>query len=99
MASGEVNLSVNGVPVEVNDFVRGFIDNVVVGMVAALEGVGEIQNVALSFKGDAVQISVNNAPVAVNPFVTKIIGNTVKGMISPLKGVSEIDGLNIAIKR
>ena len=37
-----INLSVNEVPVEIDYFVQGFIDHTVAGMIAALEGTGEI---------------------------------------------------------
>jgi hypothetical protein len=95
----QVSLSVNDKPIELDYFVLGYIDHVLRGILEALEGIGDVESVALTIKGDIVQISVNNAPVSIKPFVNKIVGNTVKGMVSPLKGVSEINSLDISIRR
>jgi len=99
MASRQVNLSVNDAPIKLDYFVQGFIDHTVGGMLAALEGTGEIKNLALSIEGDSVTINLNNALVPINPFVNKIIRNTVAGMVSSLKGVNEINRMNLSIRR
>ena len=99
MASRQVSLSVNDVPVELDYFVQEFIDHVVGGILVGLKGTGEIKTVALSIKGHDVEINLNNAVVPINPFVNEIVGNTIKGMVSPLKGVGEINTLNINITR
>jgi len=95
----QVNLSVNGIPIQLDYFVQGFIDHTISGMMAALEGTGEIETLDISIKGDAVEVNLNRAPVPVNPFVTKILRNTIAGMVSSLKGVGEINSMNISIKR
>jgi len=95
----EVSLLVNGIPVSLEYFVQGFIDQTVGGMLATLEGTGEIEDVNIAIEGNAVNISLNNAQVPLNPFVSKIIKNTIIGMLSSLKGVGEIKTLNMSIKR
>ena len=99
MASRQVSLSVNDVPIELDYFVQRFIDHTVGGILAALEDTGEIGSLALSIDGDKVTINLNNAPVPTNLFVNKIIRNTIAGMVSPLKGVNEINRVNISIRR
>ncbi len=95
----QVSLLVNDVPVPLDYFVEGFIDHTTGGMIAALNGTGEIETLELSIEGDAVAINLNNAVVPINAFVTEIIRNTVAGMVSLLRGVSEIDRLKINIAR
>ena len=95
----QVSLSVNDQPVELDYFVQGFIDHTISGMLASLEGTGEIEKVKVSIEGDKVAIQLNNALVPANPFVQKITRNTVAGMVSSLKGVGEINKVNISIQR
>jgi len=95
----QVNLLVNDVPITLDYFVQGFIDHTVGGILAALEGTGEINSVEVSIKGDVVEINLNDAVVSINSFVNKIIRNTVVGMVSSLKEVSEINRMHISINR
>jgi len=97
--SRQVSLLVNDAPISLDYFVQGFIDHTTAGMIAALEGTGEIKTLELSIDGNEVAINLNNADVPVNPFVTKIIRNTVVAMVSMLKGVGEIDRVKLNITR
>ena len=97
--SRQVSLSVNDQPIELDYFVQSFIDHTVGGMLASLEGTGEIDKANISIEGDKVVIQLNNAPVPVNPFVQKVTRNTIAGMVSTLKGVSKINKVNIFIQR
>jgi hypothetical protein len=99
MASRQVSLSVNDVPIELDYFVQGFIDRVMGGMLAALKDTGEIESLDVSILGDTVTINLNNAMVPTNPFVNRITRNTIVGMVSSLKGVSNIDRVNLSIRR
>ena len=95
----QVSLLVNDQPIELDYFVQGFIDHTVGGILAGLEGAGEIEKLEVLIEGDEVTINLNNAAVPISPFVNKIIRNTILGMVSSLKGVSEISRVNISIKR
>ena len=95
----QVSLSVNDAPIELDYFARGFIDHTLGGILAALEGTGEIEALDVTIEGDKVTINLNNALVPINYFVNKIIRNTVVGMVSSLRGASEINRLNITIRR
>ena len=95
----QVNLLVNDAPIKLDYFVQEFIDHATSGMIASLEGTGEINTLNLTIDGEEVTINLNNADVPANLFVSKIIGSTVRGMLSPLKGVSEINKVNISITR
>ena len=95
----QVSLLVNEAPIELDYFVQGFIDHTTGGMIAALEGTGEMKTLELSIDGDKVAVSLNSAEVPVNPFVSKIIRSTVVAMVSTLKGVGEIDRVKLNIVR
>ena len=97
--SRSVALSVNHMPIQLDYFVQGFIDHAAGGMIAALEGTGDIRTLDISIEGEDVSVTLNGADVPFNAFVNKIIRNTVFGMVSSLKGVGEIDRLNISIDR
>ena len=98
MASREVNLLVNDVPIPIDYFIQNFIDHVVSGMLASLEGTGEIKSLDISIEGEEVTINLNDALVPVNFFVSKIIRSTTSGMVSTLKGVNGINKINISIR-
>ena len=95
----QVTLLVNDQPIALDYFIQSFIDHTICGILASLEGTGEMQDVEVSVEGDNLTINLNNAAIPTNPFVTKIIRNTIVGMVSPLKGVGEIDKVSIIIKR
>ena len=95
----QVSLLVNDAPISLDYFVLGFIDHTTGGMIAALEGTGEIKTLELTIDGDKVAINLNNAAVSIKPFVIKIIRSTVAGMLSSLKGVGEIDRVKLNITR
>jgi hypothetical protein len=95
----DVRLSVNDQPIELDYFVQNFIDHTLGGILAGLEGVGEIKSMDISIEGDTVTINLNNALLPINLFVSRIIRNTVAGMVSSLKGVADTNKININIKR
>jgi len=95
----QISLSVNDQPIELDYFVQSFTDHTIYGILASLEGTGEIHEVEISIEGDNLTINLNNTLLPTNPFVTKIIRNTIVGMVSSLKGVGEIDRVSIIIKR
>ena len=95
----EISLFVNETPISLDYFVQGFIDHTLGGMVAALEGTGEVKTLDVAVEGDKVTIYLNGALVPTNLFASKIIKSTIVGMLSPLKGVGEIDKVKIAIRR
>ena len=96
----QVTLSVNDASIELDHFTQGFIYHTVSGILASLNGTGEIGSLDLSIDDSGqVIINLNNALVPANTFVSKIIKNTIVGMVSSLKGVSEIKRLKITIKK
>ena len=102
MASREVRLFVNDAPIELDQFVRGYIDHVEEGILASLKDTGEIRDVDLSIEGARVSIVLNGAIVPLNPFATRIIRATIAGMVSALKGVRgdrAIERMGVSIKR
>lgn len=99
MPQGQVSLSVNDAPIQLEGFVLKFIEQVMAGIMATLKGTGKIQNLEFSSEGEAVSINLNGALVPVTPFVAKFISNTVNGMVSTLKGVGRIERLKIIITK
>ena len=99
MTVGQVNLSVNDATIALDNFVRGYIDHVVGGILASLKGTGEIKSVELFIEADQVTIVLNSAAVPLNPFATRIIRNTMVGMISSLHGVHTIEKIRLTITK
>jgi hypothetical protein len=94
-----IKLAVNDESIDIDYFVEGFIDHTISGMIKALEGTGEINELKMSIEGDDTNISLNSSQLPVNAFVSRIIKNTVTGMISSLKGESEINKIDIYLER
>lgn len=97
MASKKVELSVNYAPVDIEDFVQQFIEAVITGILGALKGYREAQDIRFSIDGDTVDITIDNDVIQVNPFVSIFVKNTVIGMVSSLKDVEQIEMLEIII--
>jgi hypothetical protein len=97
VASKKVKLFVNHVPVDIEDFVQQFIEAVIKGILGALKGYREAQDIRLSIDGDTVDITVDSDVIQVNPFVSAFVRNTVIGMVSSLKDVGQIERLEIII--
>jgi hypothetical protein len=99
MAARQVMLSINDTPIALNDFVQGYIDHVVHGILTSLRGTAEIQGIDLSIDGDRVSVLLNNEAVPLNPFAARIIRSTMLGMVSSLKGVSTIERIQVSINK
>ena len=99
MASQNVKLSINYTPVNIEEFIRQFIDNVVTALLGSLKDTGEAEDIKLSIEGDTVGITENNNEIQLNAFTNDFVRNTVIGMVSSLKGVDQIDNLEINITR
>ena len=95
----EINLSINGVPVDLNDFAQGFIDSTLGGMLAPLNGIGEVKSLDISIENDTIIIYLNGTQVPTNLFVSNVFKNTIVGMVSSLKGVGEVKKVALNIKK
>jgi hypothetical protein len=99
MTSRQVSLSVNEVNIEIDYFVQGFIDHTIGGILAGLEGTGEIKSSDIDIEGDKVTITLNDSAVSLNPFAARIVRNTIIGMVTSLKGMDAINKVAIRIRR
>jgi len=97
--TSKITLLVNDAPIGLSYFVQKFIEHTVGGMIASLEGTGEMETLDISVEGDAVKINLNNASVPANQFVSKVFKNTIVGIVSSLKGVSEINKIHLSVKK
>lgn len=94
----EINLSVNEVPISLNEFVQGFIEHTFRGMLAALDGTEEMRTLDVTIEGGEVVLNLNGSRVPMNPFVTEIIRDTTVGMLSSLKEVDRADRVKLNIR-
>jgi hypothetical protein len=95
-----LKLNVNGVPIKTEDFVAGFIDHTVSGMIAALKNTGKIRHLEILIEGNDINVKLNGSVVSINTFATKIIIATLEGIVSTLKGVNrKIETLELVIKK
>jgi hypothetical protein len=99
MVSSQVMLMVNDAPVAINNFVRGYIDHVMAGILLSLKDIGKIKSVDVAIEGDQISMVINDKTVPLNPFVTRTIHGTIVGMISSLKGVSAVEKIAVSIRR
>jgi hypothetical protein len=97
--AGKVNLSINNVPINLDHFVRSYIEHIVSGVVASLKDTGEIESLKLAIDNEGqVQITINNTDIPLKYFPIEIIRSTILGMVSTLKGVDKaVDTLEITI--
>jgi hypothetical protein len=95
----QVNLKVNGQPIDMIPFVEDFVAQVADGIVQSLRGAAPMDKLELLVTADAVTVQQNGGALEVNEFVSKIIRSTVLGMVTPLKGVSDPKEVLIEIVR
>lgn len=95
----KISLSVNNTPVNLDEFVGGYLEHVTGGIIDSLKNTGEIDTLKLTIDNEnQVAIMLNNAEVPLSYFPVEIIRSTVLGMVAPLKGVSSsVDSLELTI--
>ena len=95
----QVSLSVNEQAISLDYFVQALFDHTLGGIMEALEGTGEIKDLAISVDGDEIKINLNGAAVPLNPFVSRIARNTILAMVSSLKGAAGAERVRINVER
>jgi hypothetical protein len=86
----KVSLKVNGNPIELDDFVEGYVYHLTAGILASLKGTDAIKNLELDIDDDGqINIILNGTDVPLGYFPVQIIRNTLTGMVADLKGVTE----------
>lgn len=95
----QVNLKVNGQPIDMIPFVEDYVAQVADGIVQSLRGAAPTDKLALQVSEAAVSVNQNGGELEVNEFVSKIIRSTVLGMVTPLKGVSDPQEILIEVVR
>ena len=95
----KISLSVNNTPINLDEFVGGYLEHVTGGIIDSLKNTGEIDTLKLTIDNEnQVAIMLNNAEVPLSYFPVEIIRSTVLGMVAPLKGVSSsVDSLELTI--
>ena len=94
----QTSLSVNDVPIQLDEFVEGYVYHVTAGIIASLRDTGEIENLELTMDNEGqITIILNNSEISLKYFPIEIIRSTILGMIAPLKGVGEVDRLELKI--
>ena len=93
------SLKVNGKTIELDKFTRSFISSTALGMLSALRGMenpDELESVVMDVCGQAASVVADGVEISMNDFIRDIIRNTVKAMVAPLRGVdSDISTLEL----
>ena len=97
MSSKTITLEVNGINVPLSFFVQTFFDQVLDGMVGALESACPVETLKLEARADDIALTINDSPINMNEFVRNIVRKTAQGMISSLRGIAEIKSFTISI--
>lgn len=92
-------LSVNDVPIKLDEFVEGYLFHMVSGIMASLRDTGDIKELALNIDNEGqVEIRLNGSQVELKYFPIEIIRSTLMGALAPLKGVEgEVDRVELTI--
>jgi hypothetical protein len=96
---GNISLLINENPIDPHPFVEEFIKQTISGMLAALKGMGMINDLELTVEGDSVKINLNGALVKLNAMTSKMIKTTIIALVSTVNDVDEIKKLSIAIRK
>ena len=87
--SRKISLTVNGNPIELDNFVEGYVYHGTVGILNSLKDTGTIKTLELNVDGDGhVDINLNGSEVPLSYFPVQIIRSTLAGMVASLKGVT-----------
>ena len=82
-----INLIVNDIPIKLEKFAESYVEQVTIGMLHSLKGVGVINKVEVTIdKEGKVSVVLNNADFPLKEFAQKIIRSTYIGLLAPLKG-------------
>ena len=97
MNTRRVTLSINGESVQIVEFVKKLMGDVISGMLVNLKGADISQEICIFIDGDVISITTGGNIIETNPFIGDIIRKTTIGMASSLKRVGKIEKLEINI--
>jgi hypothetical protein len=86
--AAELNLSVNGIPIETLNFVKDFTEHTVLGMMAGLKDTGIVHELELKLQKGSIALVVNRRPIPLNEFANRIVISTLEGLLQPMRGVT-----------
>ena len=91
MSESEINatLTVDSNSIELTDYPREFLTQVVLAAVATLKKVDEMENVEVSLEGGKAAVTVNGEVIPLGPFPAEVIYSTFRGLVTALKGVDK----------
>lgn len=97
----KVSLTINDNPIEMDNFVEGYIYHVTAGILASLKGTNTIEDLELKIDNDGlVEIALNGVDIPLSYFPVQIIRSTVTGMVANLKGVDgEVQTLELKVSK
>lgn len=95
------SLKVNNDIIELDRFARAFISSTVLGMLSALRGMEqpeELEEVKIVICGQEVTVLADGVEIGMNQFIRDFVRNTIKSMLKPLRGVpSDINGIELTL--
>jgi hypothetical protein len=97
----KVSLTVNGIQLDLNEFVEAYFYHIAGGIIASLKDTEVIKKLVLDIdKTGDVKITLNGKDIPINIFVVEIVRNTLAGMIANLKGVEgKLNTLSLKIEQ
>lgn len=110
----KIKVKVNEINIEINDFVKKYLKNTLIGMISALNtdyNIKDIENAQIDIskidpkdmRRTRIALQINETPIGINEFVCEILKESIYGMIKALKtkefGVEEIENIEIKINK
>jgi hypothetical protein len=94
----QTKLTINSVPVDLNEFAHGYFTRIVICAVSMFKGGENVQDLLYTIDGKKSKLVINGKAVILSPFPNAALFGTVTGMASSLRGVNTVDTLKIEIK-
>jgi len=84
-----MEIKVDGKLIPLNDYVKNFVRNIILGILDSLKGIPETrQQISLKINGEGgCTLSVQEKKIPINRFVRNIVANVVQAIVSSLKDV------------
>ena len=101
----ECAISINGTPLEINEFTKTIVSNSIKGMINSIETEDnvkkidiEIANITDELIGAGITVKTNGHDVELNEFTQGILKETIYAVINSLKIDSEINNIKIKVE-
>ncbi len=94
----KTTLTINNLPIDLNEFAHQFITRIVICAVSMLKGGEDVQTLSYSLAGSKTELRINGQQVPLTPFPKAALNGAITGMVSSLRGVNKIENVTIEIE-